>query len=63
MQSYQTSSDGSDIQQIMQRMLQLEHQMNYLIKLMEYNNQKLHEIEQMQNKVCTAGSGSVIVRM
>lgn len=44
-------------------MLQLVSRVDYLIRLMEDNNQLLRSIEQQQSRVATAGSGSVIVRM
>ncbi|MED1741230.1 hypothetical protein P4U97_17245 [Bacillus swezeyi] len=50
-------------QQMTQRLKNLEDQMELLIKLMECNNQLLRSFEEQQNRVCTAGGGSVIVRM
>lgn len=65
--SYQSTlnpmhTERSNTQQLMQSMTRLEQQMNYLLKLIEYNNQLLRTIEQQQNKVTTTG-GAVIVRM
>ncbi|MCY7753473.1 hypothetical protein [Bacillus haynesii] len=54
---------GQSSQQMNQRLKNLEDQMELLIKLMESNNQLLRSIEEQQNRVCTAGGGSVIVRM
>ncbi|MFN2747408.1 MULTISPECIES: hypothetical protein [Bacillus] len=50
-------------QQMTERLKHLEDQMGMLIKLMESNNQLLRSIEEQQNRVCTSGGGSVIVRM
>ena len=56
-------SDRQETEQLRQRITQLENQMNQLLKWIEHNNQILHSIEEQQNKVCTAGGGTVIVRM
>ncbi|MGG0838720.1 hypothetical protein ABE057_16385 [Bacillus paralicheniformis] len=54
---------GQSSQQMNQRLKNLEDQMELLIKLMECNNKPLRSIEEQKNRVCTAGGGSVIVRM
>ncbi len=58
-------SERPENEQLLQRMAQLENQMNHLIKLMEQNNEILHSaLDEQQNKVCTTGGGgAVIVRM
>ena len=43
-------SDRQETEHLIQRITQLENQMNQLIKLIEHNNQILHSIEDEQNK-------------
>ncbi|RAV16712.1 hypothetical protein [Paenibacillus contaminans] len=52
-----------DTQHLIQIAISLDSRLDKLIKLMEENNQLLRSIEQQQNRVVTAGGGSVIVRM
>lgn len=52
-----------DNHQMMQSIVNLENQIQNLVKAIEANNELLRSIEQKQNQVITSGGGSVIVRM
>ncbi len=52
-----------DNHQMMQSIINLENQIQNLVKAIEANNELLRSIEQKQNQVITSGGGSVIVRM
>nr|WGD91463.1 hypothetical protein P5665_19880 [Bacillus subtilis] len=43
--------------------LGLELRMEQLIRAIEVNNELLRTMQEQQNRVCTNGGGSVIVRM
>ncbi|MGG1016561.1 hypothetical protein KFF76_06770 [Bacillus subtilis] len=50
-------------QQTIDRLAGLELRMEQLIRAIEVNNELLRTMQEQQNRVCTNGSGSVIVRM
>lgn len=50
-------------QQTIDRLAGLELRMKQLIRAIEVNNELLRTMQEQQNRVCTNGSGSVIVRM
>ncbi|MBR0007316.1 MULTISPECIES: hypothetical protein [Bacillus] len=50
-------------QQTIDRLAGLELRMEQLIRAIEVNNELLRTMQEQQNRVCTNGGGSVIVRM
>nr|WGE06325.1 hypothetical protein P5640_10435 [Bacillus subtilis] len=50
-------------QQTIDRLVGLELRMEQLIRAIEVNNELLRTMQEQQNRVCTNGGGSVIVRM
>ncbi|MGK9265519.1 hypothetical protein KXR56_02460 [Bacillus inaquosorum] len=56
-------SPGYQQQQTIDRLAGLELRMEQLIRAIEVNNELLRTMQEQQNRVCTSGGGSVIVRM
>ncbi|CAN2252945.1 hypothetical protein [Bacillus sp. SN1] len=56
-------SSGYQQQQTIDRLAGLELRMEQLIRAIEVNNELLRTMQEQQNRVCTSGGGSVIVRM
>ncbi|OBA09276.1 hypothetical protein A9D36_19275 [Bacillus subtilis] len=54
---------GYKEQQTFDRLAGLELKMEQLIRAIEINNELLRTMQELQNRVCTSGGGSVIVRM
>ncbi|RJS58052.1 hypothetical protein CJ481_20345 [Bacillus subtilis] len=54
---------GCKEQQTFDRLADLELKMEQLIRAIEINNELLRTMQELQNRVCTSGGGSVIVRM
>ncbi|CAI6254946.1 putative protein YkzH [Bacillus subtilis] len=50
-------------QQTIDRLAGLELRMEQLIRAIEVNNELLRTMQEQQNRVCTNGGGSVVVRM
>jgi hypothetical protein len=50
-------------QAVIQMIMNLESQIENLVKAIEVNNELLRSLEQKQNQFVTSGGGSVIVRM
>ncbi|MGD1414173.1 hypothetical protein [Bacillus stercoris] len=50
-------------QQTLYKLVGLELRMEQLIRAIEVNNELLRTMQEQQNRVCTYGGGSVIVRM
>jgi hypothetical protein len=58
------SRETNEMTLVLQRLASLEDRLERLILSIEKTNQTLHDIEELQNRVCTTGGGgAVIVRM
>ena len=58
-----THNQMGDNQNIHQRITNIENQLNMLIRMMEYNNQMLRQMQSYNLNTVGSGGGSIIVRM